>query len=84
MIESGSMRILHAALVAIGLMSMGSGCAKDPNCTSASVPYTVLDDQGSQLRAEFNRKIGWLPPLMRQPFHFDGLDRCDRAPVSRE
>jgi hypothetical protein len=52
------MRILHAALMAIGLLSVGAGCTKDPNSAAASVPYTELDDQGSQLRADFNRKIG--------------------------
>jgi hypothetical protein len=52
------MRILHAALMAIGLLSTGAGCTKDPSSAAASVPYTVLDDQGSQLRADFNRKVG--------------------------
>lgn len=52
------MRILRAALMAIGLLSMEIGCTKDPSSAAASVPYTVLDDQASQLRADFNRKIG--------------------------
>jgi hypothetical protein len=52
------MRILHAGLLAIGLLSAGAGCSKDPSSAAASVPYTVLDDQGSPLRADFNRKIG--------------------------
>ena len=52
------MRILHAALMAIGLLSIGVGCTKDPSSAEALVPYTVLDDEGSQLRADFNRKIG--------------------------
>ena len=52
------MRILHAALMAIGLLSIGVGCSKDPSSAEALVPYTVLDDEGSQLRADFNRKIG--------------------------
>jgi len=54
------MRVLHAALMTIGFLSMGVGvgCTKDPSSAAASVPYTVLDDQGSQLRADFNRKIG--------------------------
>jgi hypothetical protein len=52
------MRILHAALMVIGLLSMGAGCAQDPSSAVAWVPYTALDDQGSQLRADFNRKIG--------------------------
>lgn len=52
------MRILHAVLIAIGLLLLGVGCTKDPSSAAASVPYIVLDDQGSQLRADFNRKIG--------------------------
>jgi hypothetical protein len=52
------MRILHAALMAIGLLSIGVGCTKDPSSAAALAPYTVLDDEGSQLRADFNRKIG--------------------------
>jgi hypothetical protein len=52
------MRILHAALIVIGLLSVGAGCTKDTSSAAVSVPYTVLDDQGSQLRADFNRKIG--------------------------
>jgi hypothetical protein len=52
------MHILHAALMAIGLLSTGAGCTKDRSSTAPSVPYTVLDDQASQLRADFNRKIG--------------------------
>jgi hypothetical protein len=51
-------RILHAALMAVGLLSMGAGCTKDSSSTAPSVPYTVLDDQASQLRTDFNRKIG--------------------------
>ena len=52
------MRILYAALMAIGFLSIGVGCTKDPSSAEALVPYTVLDDEGSQLRADFNRKIG--------------------------
>jgi hypothetical protein len=52
------MRILHAALMAIGLLWVEAGCTKDPSSVIASVPYTVLDDQGNQLRVDFNRKIG--------------------------
>ena len=52
------MRIVYAALMAIGLLWAGAGCRKDPSSAAASVPYTLLDDQASQLRADFNRKIG--------------------------
>ncbi|MGH8138168.1 MAG: hypothetical protein ACREVV_08250 [Steroidobacteraceae bacterium] len=52
------MRILRAALIAIGLLSVEIGCTKDPSSAAAFVPYTILDDQASQLRAAFNRKIG--------------------------
>jgi hypothetical protein len=52
------MRTAYAALLAIGLLSVGAGCTKDASSDSASVPYTALDDQASQLRADFNRKVG--------------------------
>jgi hypothetical protein len=52
------MRVLHAAFMVISLLSVIAGCTKGPSSAVASVPYTVLDDQGSQLRADFNRKIG--------------------------
>jgi len=52
------MRNLHAAVMAIGLLAAGAGCTKDPSSAAASVPYTVLDDQASQLRTDFNRTVG--------------------------
>jgi hypothetical protein len=52
------MRILSAALMATCLLVAATGCANDSSSATAPVPYTVLDDQGSQLRADFNRKIG--------------------------
>ena len=50
------MRIVNAALIATFILV--AGCSKVPTSATASLPYTELDDQGSQLRADFNRKIG--------------------------
>ena len=44
--------------MAIGLLSVRAGCTRGPSSAAASVSYTLLDDQGSQLRADFNRKSG--------------------------
>lgn len=49
------MRTIPVTLMAI-TMVLTSGCARA--ATTATPPYTVLDDQASQLRADFNRKIG--------------------------
>lgn len=51
------MRNLQVALTA-GLLVAGAGCAQSQGSAGASVPYTVLDDQASQLRADFNRNMG--------------------------
>ena len=50
------MRIYPVTLMASCLLVLTSGCAKE--ATPATPTYTVLDDQASQLRADFNRKIG--------------------------
>jgi hypothetical protein len=50
------MRIIPAALMAAGLLVLTSGCAK--GAASGEATYTVLDDQASQLRADFNHDIG--------------------------
>ena len=50
------MRIYAVTLMASCLLGLTSGCAKE--ATPATTTYTVLDDQASQLRADFNRKIG--------------------------
>lgn len=50
------MRHFPVTLMATCLLALTSGCAKA--ATSATATYTVLDDQASQLRADFNRKIG--------------------------
>jgi hypothetical protein len=52
------MRIHQAALMAIGLLVAGAGCTQGQSSAGVSVPYTVLDDQASQLRADFNGRIG--------------------------
>lgn len=50
------MRIFPAALMVTALLVLTSACAK--GAASAPQTYTVLDDQASQLRADFNRDIG--------------------------
>jgi hypothetical protein len=54
------MRVSPAPILVIGLLWVAASCAQgDSSPTQAAAkPYTVLDDQGSQLRADFNRKIG--------------------------
>jgi len=49
------MRGLSVVLLLIGLLSFGVYVQDQP--TSAG-SYTILDDQGSQLRADFNRSVG--------------------------
>lgn len=49
------MRFLQVTLLTSVLLS-GVACTQDPQ--EKSLPYTVLDDQASQLRADFNRKVG--------------------------
>ena len=50
------MRILPVTLMATSLLVLTSGCAKA--ATPATPTYTMLDDKATQLRADFNRKIG--------------------------
>jgi hypothetical protein len=52
------MRILQIALTAAGLLVAGAGCAQSQGSAGTSVPYAVLDDQATQLRADFNRNVG--------------------------
>jgi hypothetical protein len=52
------MRILQAALMATGFLVGGAGCTHGQGSAGAPVPYTMLDDQASQLRADFNGRIG--------------------------
>ena len=54
------MRISPAPIWVGGLLWIAAGCAQGENSPAqeASQPYTVLDDQGSQLRADFNRAVG--------------------------
>jgi hypothetical protein len=49
------MRILGVAAILIGLLALDAS-ARDK--TPASPSYIVLDDQGTQLRADFNRAVG--------------------------
>lgn len=48
------MRIFPVALMVTGLLVLTSGYAK--GAASGAATYTVLDDQASQLRADFNRE----------------------------
>ena len=52
------MRILHSALMTTGLVLAGVGCTQSAGSSGTSAPYTVLDDQATQLRADFNRDVG--------------------------
>jgi hypothetical protein len=53
------MQVPRAAIVALGFL-MATGCARGNGspANGSAAPYTVLDDQGSQLRADFNRNVG--------------------------
>lgn len=50
------MNIVRATLITLGLFAAAISCAQGQ--AWAATPYSVLDDQGSQLRADFNRKVG--------------------------
>jgi hypothetical protein len=52
------MRILATILIATGILSGEVACTQRHGSGNQFVPYTVLDDQASQLRADFNRKMG--------------------------
>jgi hypothetical protein len=53
------MQIVPAAIMAMSLLSAASCAGGDGSSANASAtPYKVLDDQGSQLRADFNRNVG--------------------------
>lgn len=51
------MRIFCAPLMGACLLVLTSGCSAQVP-TSGAATYTALDDQASQLRADFNRKVG--------------------------
>lgn len=51
------MRIFPAATMAACLLVLASGCAQAASSGTATT-YTVLNDQASELRADFNHKIG--------------------------
>jgi hypothetical protein len=54
------MRISPAPVLTFGLLWVAANCAQGDGAPkqAAANPYTVLDDQGSQLRDDFNRGIG--------------------------
>ena len=49
------MRSRSVAALLIGLLSFGANAQDEP---TRAASYTVLDDQGSELRADFNRNAG--------------------------
>jgi hypothetical protein len=59
LVKEAPVQILPAAIVIIGLLAAASCARGDDSSPNASgTPYTVLDDQGNQLRADFNRNVG--------------------------
>lgn len=52
------MRTFQTALLILALLAADSGCIQEPGSGTAGTQYTLLDDQASQLRADFNRNIG--------------------------
>lgn len=54
------MRTSPAPILTIGLLWAAASCAQGETAPTqaAAKSYTTLDDQGSQLRADFNRKVG--------------------------
>lgn len=52
------MQILRAAILAVSLLAAASCARGDGSSDASSAPYAVLDDQGTQLRAHFNRNAG--------------------------
>jgi hypothetical protein len=52
------MRIPAAVLMTTAMLSAAVACTQSHGSGNQVVPYVVLDDQASQLRADFNRKMG--------------------------
>jgi hypothetical protein len=54
------MRIARAGALAIGAMWGIAGCTADHSspANASSMSYAILDDQGSRLREDFNRRVG--------------------------
>jgi hypothetical protein len=52
------MRVSPAPVLAIGLLWAAASCARGETAPAQATSYTTLDDQGSQLRADFNRGVG--------------------------
>lgn len=83
------MRISSAPILVIGLLWAAAGCAQGdtPPAQAAAKPYTVLDDQASQLRADFNRKVGTVRLLFVVdpicPTCLRGLDDMNRDLLGR-
>lgn len=83
------MRIPPAPILVIGLLWVAASCAQGASspAQAAAKSYTVLDDQASQLRADFNRKVGTVRLLFVVdpicPTCLRGLDDMNRDLLER-
>jgi hypothetical protein len=81
--SGASMRILNVAAILMGIFALE---ASAQNQASESRSYTVLDDQASQLRADFNRNVGSVRLLFVVdpicPTCLRGLDDLNNALLS--
>ncbi|HEY4772944.1 MAG TPA: hypothetical protein VIH50_07920 [Steroidobacteraceae bacterium] len=83
------MRISPAPLLAIGVLCAAASFAQSDSAPAqaAAKPYTVLDDQASQLRADFNRRVGTVRLLFVVdpicPTCLRGLDDMNRDLLER-
>jgi hypothetical protein len=78
------MRILSVAAILIGTLALDASAQEK---APASPSYTVLDDQGTQLRTDFNRAVGSVRLLFVVdpicPTCLRGLDDLDGALLAR-
>jgi hypothetical protein len=83
------MRISPVPILVIGLLWVTVSCAQGESSAAqaAAKPYTVLDDHASQLRADFNRKVGTVRLLFVVdpicPTCLRGLDDMNRDLLER-
>jgi hypothetical protein len=83
------MRISPAPILVSALLWAAASCAQGESspAQAAAKPYTVLDDQASQLRADFNRKVGTVRLLFVAdpicPTCLRGLDDMNRDLLER-
>jgi hypothetical protein len=83
------MRMSSAPVLAFDLLWTAASCAQGDRSAAqaAAKSYTVLDDQGGQLRADFNRKVGAVRLLFVVdpicPTCLRGLDDMNRDLLER-